>query len=381
LKHDHPGFFSRLLGHTFLILNIGTIVWLGICAFVPYTSPTEVRNIALFGLTIPFAILANLFFVVFWLFTRKKLRFLLSLLALGICYKLVFTVFAFNFGKNDMARLPGRVKIMSWNAHGMGIFKKPHDKAFDKRILDFLAEENADIMSLPEYSCPKTDMMKPYARQIIKAGNYKDFRFRYDNTLGTTIFLGTAVFCKYPFRNYVAYKLSAITYLLQGDVELPDGRMLRMFFLHLSSFGLSDQDKAYIEEVKKNNSSLQTDKAKSRTFIWKFNHAYAMRAAEADKAAGIIAQSPYPVVICGDFNDLPASYTYTTIRGNLKDAFLEKGKGLGRTYNEISPTLRIDHMFYDPSILKPVGFECNYTPLSDHNPLIVNFEILPKAGN
>jgi endonuclease/exonuclease/phosphatase family metal-dependent hydrolase len=280
-----------------------------------------------------------------------------------------------------MARVPGRIKIMSWNAHGVGVFKVPHDQAFDDRVLNFLAAENADIMSLPEYSTPKNNVLKPYGSKIIKDNGYKDFRFKDDNTLGTTIFLGTAVFSKFPFKDYVAYRLSYETYLLQGDVELPGGQMLRMFFLHLSTFGLSDDDKAYIEDVKKNHTSLESDKRVSRTFIWKFNHAYRARALEADKAAKIIAESPYPVVVCGDFNDLPGSYTYNTIRGNRNDAFLEKGKGLGRTYNEISPTLHIDHMFYDPTVLKPVGFQCPFTRLSDHNPLIVNFEIMPKAAN
>ena len=115
---------------------------------------------------------------------------------------------------------------------------------------------------------------------------------------------------------------------------------------------------------------------RSKTFVVKFNNAFAKRAAEADKAAAIIAKSPYPVVLCGDFNDLPGSYTYMTMRGNRNDAFLDKGKGFGRSYNRILPTLRIDHFFYDPTALKLVGFSCPNTTLSDHNPLITNFEII-----
>ena len=81
------------------------------------------------------------------------------------------------------------------------------------------------------------------------------------------------------------------------------------------------------------------------------------------------------MVVCGDMNDLPASYTYTTIRGNLNDAFVQKGKGFGRTYNEIFPTLRIDHIFYDPSALHIIGYKVPQIRISDHYPLIVNFEI------
>ena len=105
------------------------------------------------------------------------------------------------------------------------------------------------------------------------------------------------------------------------------------------------------------------------------------RASEADKAAAIIAKSPHPVLICGDFNDLPGSYTYTQFRGDLKDAFVEKGWGFGRTYNLISPTLRIDYIFYDPAVLRIKSYSSPRTELSDHNPVIVNFEIIgsPKG--
>lgn len=84
------------------------------------------------------------------------------------------------------------------------------------------------------------------------------------------------------------------------------------------------------------------------------------------------------MLICGDLNDLPGSYTYTKLKGNLKDAFAEKGFGLGRTYNQILPTLRIDYILYDPRLLQIRGFSSPVLSLSDHNPVIANFEIAPK---
>ena len=58
-------------------------------------------------------------------------------------------------------------------------------------------------------------------------------------------------------------------------------------------------------------------------------------------------QSKYPVIVCGDFNDVPNSYAYSTIGKGLKNAFAEKGTGIGRTFVSISPTLRIDNIFVD----------------------------------
>lgn len=377
MTHEQPGIIRKLISHTFLLLNLAAVIWLALCVASSFISPVHFSLLAVFCITTPIAIVANLFFVLFWLFTSKKLRILFSLAALAASYKVITTVFALNFSaQQDMSRKPGTLKIMSWNCHGMGVFNRPHSKEFDTELLEFIKDQDADILCLPEFSTPKDNILKPFASRIIKNGGYIDYRFKDDNTLGRTLYLGTAVFSRYPFRNYVANKLDEYMYMMQGDVELPGKKIVRVFFVHLNTFGLSDGDKAYIERVKNANGE---NLSRSRSFIWKFQQAFKKRAELTEKAVKIIAESPYPVFICGDFNDLPASYTYTSFRGKLGDVFLAKGAGLGRTYNEISPTLRIDHMFYDPAALKPIGFLCNYTHLSDHNPLIANFEIVTKA--
>src|SRR5690606_28451465 len=160
-----------------------------------------------------------------------------------------------------------------------------------------------------------------YPDIIMREGGYKVYKFNMDNGFGPHIWIGTAIFSRYPIVRYKAHQLSPYIYLVENDVDI-NGTIVRVGVVHLQSFGLSDEDKAVIEEVKQeqDRESLR----KSRSFIWKFNEAYVRRAEESDKAKAIIEQSPYPVIVCGDFNDLPYSYTYTTIKGPLKDAFAEK---------------------------------------------------------
>lgn len=377
MKKSKPPLLRRIFSNLLLLLNIGAILWLCLCIASAYTSPLQNAYMALFSLSTPFAIIVNLLFGLYWLFSSHKLRALGSFITLVAGYKVTLTIFGLNyFASNTMEANPATIKIMSWNSHGMGVFNRPRSKEFEHEILDFIKQQDADILCMPEYSLTIDNIMKPYAEQIIKDNDYVDYRFQADNNLNQRIYLGTAVFSRYPFRNYETHKLSDYIYLVQGDVLLPNNNMVRMFFVHLTTFGLSDKDKDFIDEVKEAKPARDTTKKRAMEFMKKLTRAYTERAKEVDKASAIIARSPYPVVLCGDFNDLPGSYTYTKLRGKLNDAFLEKGKGFGRTYNRILVTLRIDHMLYDPSVLKLVGFRCPSTHLSDHNPLIGNFEIV-----
>ena len=82
----------------------------------------------------------------------------------------------------------------------------------------------------------------------------------------------------------------------------------------------------------------------SRSLAKKLKDALGLRGYQADTVRRQLDASPYPYIICGDFNDVPNSYTYFHIRGNLQDAFIAKSFGIGRSYIHISPTLRIDYI-------------------------------------
>ena len=356
-----------------MLLNIGAVVWLALCFAAYHTSPLRARYLALFSLTTAFAVAANIGFVIFWLLARHKARLLLSLIALGIAWPLVWCAFGWHiFKQNDLTPAPNRLKVMSWNVHGFGIFDRPHDVNTDERILDFIQKEDPDILCLPEFYTIYSNALKPYSTTLLQRCGYREFRFKSDNTLGLKIYLGTAIFSKYPISAFKDIPLDKHVYLLQCDMQLPDGRMVRTYFAHLQSYMLSDGDKTDIEATKHRTRTMPWSKA--RSYMRRFGAAYARRAPQADSAANIIAQSPYPVILCGDFNDLPGSYTYHRMQGKLADAFAESGRGFGRTFNLFLPTLRIDYIFYDPAALHITGYRSPHTLLSDHNPVIAEFE-------
>lgn len=375
MAHNKPSLFRRIFGHTLFLVNLGVAVWLGLCFAAAHVPPYQFRWLALFPLSLPFALIANIFFLFLWLFVgRGKWRVVLPVFMLALCYKLIFISFGWNFfGKNDMEAAPDRIKIMTWNVHGMGVFDNKGNNNKADEIIDFIKREDPDILCMPEFYTLQKDMLRPYSTRILNQNGFRDFRFQFDNTLGTTIYLGTGIFSKYPIRDHYKITLAKWVNVLVCDFELPDKKMMRGFFVHLQSFRLADKEKAALEDIKNRTAPIKS--ARGLGLAGRLLNGFYLRSLQADSLAGFIAQSPYPVLIAGDFNDVPASYTYTKLKNGHYDAFEEKGRGFGRTYNMFSPTLRIDHLLYDPSLLKILGYRSPHPGLSDHNPVIANFEL------
>ncbi|RLD38303.1 MAG: endonuclease, partial [Bacteroidetes bacterium] len=94
-----------------------------------------------------------------------------------------------------------------------------------------------------------------------------------------------------------------------------------------------------------------------------------IRNIQVNHISKLIKKSPYPILICGDFNDTPASYSYHKLTKNMKDAFVEKGKGYGNTYNGELPPMRIDYILSD-TLFQVHQFEIGKIDKSDHYPII-----------
>ena len=102
--------------------------------------------------------------------------------------------------------------------------------------------------------------------------------------------------------------------------------------------------------------------------------------ARADQAVQVkkhIQSSPYPVVLCGDFNDPPRSYTYHTFKEELDDTFIQNGNGWGTTWIGGIPLLRIDYILCSPELTN-TSFNCLKSNLSDHYPVKASFDIGAK---
>jgi endonuclease/exonuclease/phosphatase family metal-dependent hydrolase len=149
---------------------------------------------------------------------------------------------------------------------------------------------------------------------------------------------------------------------------------IRVFATHLQSVQFRKNDYDAISEITSADDSLIDN---SKTVIAKLKKAMKLRSSQAEVVRQILDDSPYPVIFCGDLNDVPNSHTYFTIRGDMQDAFLEKGFGIGRTFSSLSPTLRIDYIFTDHHFtIRQFTRQVKY--LSDHFMLLTDVELVKK---
>ena len=371
-------YFLRLLTQKLLlVVNIITVLLFLLACLVPYIGSDRFWPVSFLGLAFPFIFLVVFAFLIFWLFFRAKYC-LVSLVALLIGWKSTAVLFAFHPIGNDIPRGVSRndyFTVMSYNVRYFKNFdySASQNDALRKKIMDLMKKQDPDILCLQEFYTSENPHDNDN-KAAISANLHLPYRYfssdhNYENNHS-----GVILFSRYPIIRTAKVRLlehSSYESAIYADIVRNGTDTFRIFTVHLQSVYLNHKDLEGLQKVK-----LQEDTGfvASQVILGKLRKAFRKRERQAQTVAAEIRQSPYPVILCGDFNDTPSSYTYFKIRGNLQDAFLKKGFGIGRTYSGIAPTLRIDYIFASPSFTI-YSFKRIKQVLSDHYPIVANIGI------
>lgn len=371
--------FTRRL---FIILNIVAVLLFLLACSNAFLHPGKWWVISLLGLIFPLLLLIVIAFFVFWLFIPSRRAWAwLSLAALLAGWSNIHSFFAFHPGQHFSAvKPPHSLRVLTWNVRSWDEFmaKKKPATGHRQGMMDFIGQQQADVLCLQEFfeshNAKEFAPNIPYICQQLHYPYYffsRDYR-RYDGMYEA----GVIIFSRYPivdtFLMHFSHKNGprATESLIGADIDA-GGARIRVFTAHLQSVLFRHKDFHDIEIIKNvDDSILQA----SRSIVKKLRIAYRQRGDQAVEVREVLDKSPYPAIICGDFNDIPNSFTYFTIRGEWQDAFTQKGFGIGRTYVNLSPTLRIDYILSDRrlEVLQCRKFS---PPYSDHNPVIADVRI------
>jgi len=337
--------YRNVTRRIFLAINVIAVVLFFLACLAPYVDPTKWWAVSIIGLGFAFIIITLLAFIAFWLLFKPRYA-LLSVLALLIGWKSISVFFAFHIpDKFDYSKDRGTLRVVHWNVGRFVEWKRNNNKGSQTRLkmLDLIKEQNADVLCLQEFFHSKDTVYYDNLNHVMKDLGYPYYYYAWDND-GYLQWVGQIIFSRLPIvdSGMVRYPRPAIPEsLLYADL-LFGGDTVRVYTTHLQSVQFRKQDFEKIESIKNRDEAMVQH---SRSIFGKLKRAFMYRATQSEVVKQMTSISPHPYILTGDFNDVPNSHTYFTIRGGLQDAFLETGFGVGRTYREIAPTLRIDYVF------------------------------------
>jgi endonuclease/exonuclease/phosphatase family metal-dependent hydrolase len=360
-----------LLKLLFITANLIVAVLMVMSFIASRVSPESLLIPAYTTLLLPVLIPLNIFFLFLWVLL-KKWYFVVSLSVIILCWTSIQNTFPVNFSNAVNDKVEYDFSLMTYNTYANAMMEK-HTKKSPNPVIQYMLDKDPDILCIQEYSASfkENHLTEKDLMRIFSKYPYHHIHFKVNTGWS---FFGNATFSKFPIVNksVVEYKSNYNT-TIATDVDV-NGKIIKVFNCHLESNNITENDKILAVRLRDN---FDTDNIKDATmhFSRKLGAAYRIRAKQSDMVSEYIESSPYPVMVVGDFNDLPSSYTYTTIRGNLRDAFVDKGFGLGWTFSDSWLKFRIDHILYDDSFKLKYFKLDNKVKHSDHFPLYCKISI------
>lgn len=368
-------FGKIILKWVILASNIVAVLLMLVTYIGSILSPEQFILPAYFALAYPIIITLNAGYVIFWILARKW-YFLISLSVLLFSTSQINNTIPIRFGTIDTITVTHPINILTYNTMMSGKLVK-HTKRKPNMVIQHIIDSDADIVCLQEFMVSRKSEYQTHADMMLAFRKYPYKHIWYTREVNTKVY-GIATFSKFPIINKQRIKYPTIgNASIYTDLKIY-GETIRVVNNHLESNRLTEIDKAMPLKLKdhfdaKNLTGLTLH------FSQKLGMAYKYRAKQADIVSNIVKESPFKVILCGDFNDVPSSYAYTTVKGDLKDAFSEIGNGFGWTYNEGLYRFRIDYVMYDSTAFIPVKYELDKVKYSDHYPVKCVLELRKPA--
>jgi endonuclease/exonuclease/phosphatase family metal-dependent hydrolase len=377
-------FFRSVTVGAMMLLNIIVAALYLSCSFAPYMHPKTWWFTGFLGLFFPYFFVLMLLFLLFWIFVRIRWA-LFPLLVLLAGSSVVGKHVSFKGGDDfSMKKMPGSIRFMGWNLRHFipfdeSMFKPDQDKHL-QLIFDQVKKYQPDVICFQEFVSMPGNGKKDPMHYLEHELGYKYHQFAGEDIFGTSQYSGIAIFSKLPIARggMIPFTPASPDANAENTVfaDIINGAdTLRMYAVHLQSFGFGAREYRVIDDVKaKNDSSV----IQSKQLIRKMRNTFYWHGVQSDFIVKEMASSPFPAFVMGDLNDVPGSYTYSVVRGDRGDAFLEKGAGLGATFTSSSsfilqllPTLRIDYIFH-PQQYEALQFTQGGKRLSDHSFLVAD---------
>lgn len=355
----------EILSFLLIPFTIVIVIFTTIGFLATRISPIELGITSFAGLLLPISLFIDLILCLYW-GVRKKGWIILPIGA--ILLNIGYITAIFRYSTTEFQESKGeKIKIVTYNVFG---FQCTSSKLFQREIAEFLEKENADIVCFQEYCetrCIDRDSMKTLLK-------FMPYQVLFRTSGKADIPYGVAIFSRYPIIRAEAIPFnSKVNGAGWCDLRLPEDT-IRLFNLHLQTTHFNQKIRKYL-----NLRTLGHEKEAVNNSINVLQENFKRRALQTEKVRRIIDTTRYPVIICGDFNDTPGSYTYHHLKGKYKDGFKEAGEGYAYTFQGIKQLLRIDYIIYSKEF-RGISYKSPSLVWSDHNPVLMDIVYLPPIS-
>ena len=335
------------------LLNVVLTFSTFIAYALPFLAPKVFPILSVLTLFMPLFFILNGLFFIYWGIQFKK-RMILSglVLLMGITFINKF----YKFSAKEYPETENDFTVMSYNVRLFNVFKWLDRDDVPANILAFINDKNPDILCIQEFSNSANIDLKVY-------------RHRYVFMEGNKIKTGQAIFSKFPIID-------------QGNIVFPNSNnnvvfadikkgkdIIRVYNMHLQSIKISPD----VNEINENIDAI--DQGKSQKLFNRISKAFKKQQQQAEMIKEHKKDCPYPIIICGDLNNSAFSYVYRNIKGKLKDAFEEAGKGFGPTYKFRYYPARIDYILADDKMTVKKFESFPEFENSDHYPIMAKLSM------
>lgn len=345
--------------------NFASVIMMLLVGYSDRINPTDHPLLSTVGLTFPAFLLLNLGFLFFWLLFKWHkvwipiVGFLLAYVPISIYMPI-----------HPSAKTPDdAMKLLSYNVCSFGGNYK-YDNGFEK-VLEYITQESPDIVCLQE----EVDTWRRYTFR-----KYQQQGYAYNDTLvlinNVHCHNALGIHSRYPIlrRERIPYNSMAngsVAWWLKVGSDT-----LIVVNNHFESCHLNNADRRQYRQIIRGEMSGDSARAESRLLLVKLAEANAIRAQQIRMVRNYAeAHSQYPLIVCGDFNDNPISYSRHAMSEVLTDCFAATGNGIGLSYNQKAFSFRIDYVFCNEK-LEPFHSKVDdKMDASDHNPFICTLKI------
>ncbi len=355
----------NLLIHTMLIIfTLITVAVTAMAIMGEKTNPSENGFMALMALVLPGLLMTNLALVIYWI-CRRRWWFLLPALALGANYEYYPRVFQWPSRELPQAQADAvTLKVATYNVNYFSYDERLENTV--SFIAGFLAENDVDVICFQEFASKKeftpdsiaSALRMPYFAMGKNSVGYRDL----------------AIFSRYPIENaHMMIFQGSANSAMWGDLNV-DGQKVRLMNAHLQTTSVNWEKDDLQRQLALGTTEDQARAAIRISNIMKTN--FRRRASQAAHITAVMDTTRMPLIYCGDTNDTPSSFVYSTLVGEGKriDGFTQAGRGYAYTFHSMKKLLRIDYILYTPQ-LRGLDYYSPYCRWSDHNPVVMELTL------